>query len=180
VSQRVSGYQRQPDEVYETPRWVTHVVVPYLRKHCLRVWEPADGPKSMLAQALGEAGFLVIASRHDFLSTDRLPDPQIDSIVTNPPYGLGGRLASRFIANALDLVPVVAMLLKIDFDSGKTRTHLFRDCPAFAHKIVLLDRIVWFEHEGAAGPSENHAWYVFNKKHRGAPTINYARRSDHT
>jgi hypothetical protein len=40
-----------------------------------------------------------------------------------------------------DALPVVTMLLRIDFDSGKTRTNLFRDCQAFDRKIVLLDRI---------------------------------------
>jgi hypothetical protein len=55
--------------------------------------------------------------------------------------------------------------------------HLFRDLPAFAGKIVLLDRVEWFEREGASGPSENHAWYLFNKKHRGPPTISYAGRA---
>jgi hypothetical protein len=85
-------------------------------------------------------------------------------------------MACRFIAHALELVPVVAMLLRIDFDSGKTRAGLFRDCAAFAQKIVLLDRIVWFEREGAPGPSENHCWMIWNRRHRGPPTISYARR----
>jgi hypothetical protein len=177
MSQRISGYQRQPEEIYETPASVTQVVIPYLRKHALHVREPADGPRSLLAQTLGEAGFHVLASRHDFLSTDRLPDSQIDAICSNPPYGPGGRLAAQFIAHALDLAPVVVMLLRIDFDSGKTRTRLFRDCRAFAGKIILLDRIVWFAREGAAGPSENHAWMLWNQRHRGPPTISYARRS---
>jgi hypothetical protein len=48
------------------------------------------------------------------------------------------------------------MLLRVDFDSGKTRTPPFRDCPAFAEKVVLLDRIMWFP--GTVGPSMNHAW----------------------
>lgn len=177
MSQRISAFQRQSDDTHETSRWVTHIVVPYLRKHCLRVWEPADGPTSLLAQTLGEAKFRVVASRHDFLSIDRLPDPQIDAIGTNSPHGLGGRLASQFIAYALELAPIVVMLLKIDFNSGKTRTPLFRDCKAFAHKIVLLDRIVWFDLEGAAGPSENHCWVIWNKRHHGPPTISYARRA---
>jgi hypothetical protein len=73
-------------------------------------------------------------------------------------------------------VPVVVMLLRVDFYSGKTRTNLFRGCKAFAGKIVLLDRITWFEREGAAGPSENHSWYILNKRHKGPPTIGYARR----
>jgi hypothetical protein len=177
MSQRVSGYQRQLDDVYETPSWVTQVVAPYLAKFCLRPWDPANGPRSKIAQALREYGFNeVVATNDDFLTRKALPHDRVDGICTNPPFGYGGRLACQFIAHSLDLVPVVAMLLRIDFDSGKTRVNLFRDCPDFDRKIVLLDRIVWFEREGAKGPSENHCWCLWNKRHRGPPTINYARR----
>jgi hypothetical protein len=173
MSQRQSGYERQPDDVYETPPWVTRVIAPYLRDHCLHVWDPANGPRSKIADVLRTEGFDVIATNDDFLSRT-LPYARIDGIVTNPPYGIGGRLACEFITHALELAPVVAMLLRIDFDSGKTRTDLFRDCKAFDRKIVLCNRIVWFECPGTPGPSENHAWYVWNRRHRGPATISYA------
>ena len=177
MSQRVSGYQRQPDDVYETPAYVTHAVIPYLRRHAMRVWDPANGPGSKIAQVLSEAGFDAVATRDNFLARSSAPDSRIDAICTNPPYGGGGRLACQFITHALELAPVVAMLLRVDFDSGKTRTNLFRDCQSFDRKIVLLDRITWFEREGAAGPSENHSWFIWNARHHGSPTISYARRA---
>lgn len=176
MSQRASNYPRQVDDHYATPAWVVETVIPYLEKHALRVWDPTGDPTSQLAQALGEAGFRVTATRYDFLSAKHLPESRIDAIVSNPPFGVGGRLAVRFIEHALELAPVVAMLTRIDFDSGKTRTHLFRDCKAFVGKIVLLDRIIWFPREGAAGPSENHCWCLWNKRHGGPPTISYARQ----
>jgi hypothetical protein len=148
MSQRLSGYVRQLADVYETPSWVTRVVAPYLRDHCLHIWDPANGPRSKIADVLRTEGFDVTATNDDFLSRISLPYARIDGIVTNPPYGLSGKLACQFIAHALELSPVVAMLLRIDFDSGKTRTFLFRDRKAFDRKIVLLDRIVWFECEG--------------------------------
>ena len=174
MSQRPSGYERQPDDVYETPPWVTQVVAPYLRKHCLCLWDPANGPASKIACVLRNEGFHVSATNDNFLDRTSRPSSRVDGICTNPPYGIGGRLACQFIAHALELVPSVAMLLRIDFDSGKTRTHLFRDCTSFERKIVLLDRIVWFEREGAPGPSENHAWFVWNRRHQGPPIISYA------
>jgi hypothetical protein len=39
---------------------------------------------------------------------------------------------------------------------------------------VLLHRIVWFEREGTARPSENHCWAIWDRRHRGPPTIAYA------
>jgi hypothetical protein len=177
MAQRISGYARQRDDEYETPVWVTQVIVPYLRQHCSHLWDPANGPASKIASVLRDQGFDATATNHNFLAQTSLPDDRIGGVCTNPPYGVGGRLACEFVVHALTLAPVVAMLLRIDFDSGKTRTHLFRDCTAFKRKIVLLDRIVWFEREGAAGPSENHAWYLWNRRHRGPPTISYAGRS---
>ena len=172
MSQRQSGYQRQPDDVYETPAWVTRVVAPYLRKNCLRPWDPANGPTSKIACVLREEGFHAVATNDNFLAKTAAPT-DVDGIITNPPYGNGGRLACQFIAHAIELVPIVAMLLRIDFDSGKTRVHLFRDNKYFAGKIVLLDRIVWFEREDAPGPSENHSWFIWNRRHNGPPTIRY-------
>jgi hypothetical protein len=176
MSQRVSDYPRQANECYETPAWVSRVVAAYLRGRCAHLWDPANGPGSKLANALRKEGFYVIASNDDFLLKRALPDTRIEAIITNPPYGPGGRLACEFIQHALTFVPIVAMLLRVDFDSGKTRTTLFGECAAFAGKIILLDRIVWFEREPAA-PSDNHAWFIWDERRRkGPPTISYARR----
>lgn len=42
----------------------------------------------------------------------------------------------------------------------------------FAKKLVLTKRIVWFDAPGAA-PSFNHAWYIWDHRHTGAPTLAY-------
>jgi hypothetical protein len=66
--------------------------------------------------------------------------------------------------------------LRVDFDSGRTRADLFRDNPSFVGKLVLLDRIKWFE--GASGPSDNHAWFIWDRRRQGArPLIAYAERA---
>ena len=171
-----SAVRRQMDDVYETPSVAGAGRGGYLRQPCLH---RGIRKRSRMrdSAASSREGFDASATNDNFLLRTSLPCTRIDGICTNPPFGTGGRLACQFIARALELVPVIAMLLRIDFDRGKTRTHLFSDCPAFDRKIVLLDRIVWFEREGAPGPSENHAWYIWNARHRGSPTISYARRS---
>jgi hypothetical protein len=174
MAQRQSGYERQPDDVYQTPDWVTRIIAPYLRKkNCVHIWDPANGPASQLAQSLRQTGFEVVATNDDFLARISLPNDRIDCICTNPPYGIHGKLACEFIAHAIELAPTVAMLLRVDFDSGKTRTNLFRNCEHFVHKIVLLDRIVWFEREDASGPSDNHAWFVWHKRGRQRQATNF-------
>jgi tRNA G10 N-methylase Trm11 len=97
-----------------------------------------------MVRALNQAGIPTIGTGGNFLAKTRLPDPRINAIITNPPYGDDGGLACQFIEHALELVPIVAMLLRVDFDSGVTRQHLFRNCPAFACKLSVLSRINWF------------------------------------
>ena len=173
MAQRVSGYTRQPDDEYETPPWVTQMIIPHLNG-CQFLWDPANGPRSAIVRELQAHKFEAIATNDNFVARTTPPHKHVDAVCTNPPYGVQGKQACQFVTHALALVPVVAMLLRVDFNSGKTRVHLFRDCKAFARKIVLLDRIVWFEHEAAAGPSDNHAWFLWDKQHEGAPTISYA------
>jgi hypothetical protein len=175
MSQRLSGYQRQPDDVYETPTWVTQLVVGYLQQQgCRHVWDPANGPDSKLAQTLRDDGFRVTATNSNFFAMRARPHNDIDTICTNPPYGRGGRLASQFIEHALELAPNVLMLLRNDFDSGRTRTHLFRDQRTFKHKLPLLHRIKWFD--GPKEPSDNHAWFIWDSNYYGLATIVYVRR----
>jgi hypothetical protein len=101
-----------------------------------------------------------------------------DGIVTNPPYSA----AVRFIEHALALTKsgcgfVAMLLLRTDFDHAKSRQHFFGTCPQFAQKVVLTKRIRWFE-ESTGQPSFNHAWYIWNWKHRGPPTL--AKRPSHS
>jgi predicted RNA methylase len=116
-----------------------------------------------------------VGTGEDFL-TISAPPTDVDAVVTNPPYGVQGRLAEAFIAHALELVPFAAMLLRNDFDSGKTRQGLFRHNPYFAGKLVLLDRVRWFD--GPSSPSDNHAWFIFDRGHHGPPVIRYTRNSE--
>ena len=185
MSQRNSEYARKERDLYETPEWVTEALLPHLP---LLHWvlEPACGSGKM-ARVLAKVTVVNVsdieptmlgASRMDFL--EMIPGSRIDGdrvgIITNPPYDL----ATEFCEHALRLMEpcggIVAMLLRTDFDHAKSRTHLFRDCPAFSKKLVLMKRIAWFvEANGKpkASPSFNHAFYIWDWKHEGPPTIGY-------
>src|SRR6516225_9342189 len=90
MSQRISGYPRQPNETYETPSWVVQVVAQYLRKHCLHIWAPADEESSRLVLALRAEGFTVTATADDFLvRTAVRPGRQISLPVYRPCAGIG-------------------------------------------------------------------------------------------
>ena len=117
-----------------------------------------------------------LARVRTFSPISRAASPTSIAIVTNPPFGMQGRLAEAFIAHALELVPFVAMLLRVDFDSAKSRQHLFRHNPYFAGKLVLLNRVKFFD--GPSSPSDNHSWFLFDRGHSGPPIIRYASNTD--
>ncbi len=189
MSQRSSGYERKERDAYQTPAWVTRALIERVTPGIFRkgafVWEPAAGKGQMVAE-LEAAGFLVYASdiepeaeqcsRCDFLRERITLKP--DVICTNPPYVDAVPFVERALEITRETNGAVAMLLNVDWDSGKTRRHLFRDCPAFARKIVLIDRVVWFEPPPGSkksSPSDNHAWFVWDWLNRGRPpTLDWA------
>ena len=182
MSQRDSGYARKERDLYETPEWVTQALRPHLKLRISKIWEPACGS--------GKMARVMASWNHSVVSSDIEPSPLAyeqdfltsglhegcGAITTTPPYDL----ATEFVEHALKLTEqgcgTVAMLLRTDFDHAKGRSHLFGCCPAFSKKVVLTKRIVWFEPEpGAKGksPSFNHAWFIWDWAHEGAPTLAY-------
>jgi len=173
-------HARMEHEKYYTPSWATMSLIPHIGDLSQSVvWEPAAGAGDMARVLAGHCRQLlasdlapehVMVRRFDFLTSPVWQEPPPAApfdIITNPPFGHGGRLARAFIERALPLTEPhngrVAMLLRDDFDSAPGRKHLFRDHPAFDMKVVLLKRIRWVNLEQkAAGPSGAHAWYIWN------------------
>lgn len=183
MSQRASGYERRERDLYETPAWVTEVLMPHVPERCGRIWEPASGAGKMadilhvwqdsvfrsdIHQIEGARLDLV----GDFLQINCMQGLDTQAIITNPPYNL----AQQFIEHALgltrDCCGFVAMLLRCDFDHAKSRAHLFAEHDAWCKKLVLRRRIQWFD--GGSSPSFNHAWYIWDWKHEGPATLAYA------
>lgn len=202
MAQRESGYDRVARDAYMTPAWVTEVLVADLvargllpRRAAngvpLPIWEPAAG-NGQMSGALAAAGFEVYASdiepegkgfRHDFLQPgDPMPLllPRCGGIVTNPPYDRAEAFLERALALMRPAGGLVALLLNLDWDSARGRRHFFADCDGFALKLVLLDRITWFERlpepgQREQGPSGNHAWFVWDfARAFHSPSIGYA------
>jgi hypothetical protein len=58
-------------------------------------------------------------SGRDFLHESEMPDA-VGAIITNPPY----MLAEEFVEHALELSPLVVMLLRLAFLESERRCHL--------------------------------------------------------
>jgi hypothetical protein len=185
MAKRNSNYERKPREFYATPAWCTRALLPHIPARITEIWEPAAGDGAM-GRVLADAGYAVTMTdiephaemcRYDFLSANAV-DVLEHAIITNPPFGVQGKLAEAFIRHALRIVErrqgFVAMLLRVDFDSASTRRDIFADHPAWSTKLIFTSRIVWFQTPGVtAGPSENHAWYLWDYQHEGSPQIAY-------
>jgi hypothetical protein len=185
MSQRASGYARQALDDYQTRApWITEAVIRHFPRRPSCIWEPAAG-EGFMVRALRAAGFQVHSTDincpgnidQNFLHFTLPPTTYIDAIVTNPPYSH----ATEFIEHALNLLPrrgFAAFLLRCDFDSAKTRQHLFGRRQSFWRKVVLVRRIQWFEHK-IASPSYNHAWYIWYHSNKDFPTICYEPTEDY-
>jgi len=188
MSQRGSGYERKERDLYETPEWVTRALLLELPAVQRGIWEPACGSGKMSTEICYNLPNMIFCSdiepsieadRLDFLSTDGeyVSVNDIATIITNPPYDQAREFCEHAVGLMRQQRGLVAMLLRTDFDHAKSRFHLFRDCPAFAKKLVLARRVVWFvEDDGKpkAQPSFNHAWFIWDWQHDGPPTIAYA------
>jgi hypothetical protein len=166
---RAHAIKARGDDLYETP--------PIAVRELLRVesvpqavWEPACGPGSIVRE-LRASGRTVIATdlvdygcdgseaRRDFLM-ERAAPQGVSGIVTNPPF----KLAEKFAAHAITLVPEVHMLLRLAFLEGLRwqrglGQHLSRVW-VFAPRLPFMHRHGW------GGPVNSNsgmafAWFVF-------------------
>jgi hypothetical protein len=182
----VKAFLRHPeqhvDTIYEKLSEIEHIVDPdqkaRSKKHGGPKFESAAGLDRSSARPgrywtrLTAGGVIYFSWKSSPMSKRISGYPrQLNETYETPPlpFGTRGRLVCAFIEHALQLMPIVAMLLKVDCDSGKTRAYL--DCPAFAGKIILLNCIVRFERPGAKRPSDN----LWDRQHQDPPTIRYAR-----
>lgn len=180
MSQRNSEYDLVPGDLYCTPEWVTEALLS-VEVFPRTILEPAVGEGHMhrpLVARYGRGsvmGLDINLSGYDFLKSEsKIP---WGSIVTNPPgysrkKGETVSLAERFVRHALDLTKPasgkVAMLLPLAWDTANSRRDLFDEHPAFKIQHVLTKRIRWANlPQKKNGPSQNHAWFVWDWSHEG-------------
>lgn len=178
----ISGYDREAEDFYSTPDWVTECL---LRKTALRgpIWEPCCGDGA-IAEVLKRAGHEVEATDLsdygygrpgvDFYACTEFP-AGCRTLVTNPPYGDGGpkRRATnvslamlRFIRHALVLTAraegQLALLVRFQWIAGKRASNLIAAAPLDA-VIALTRRIRWFDQgEATTTGQHHHCWIVFD------------------
>jgi hypothetical protein len=163
------------DDVYETPAVAVEALLK-AEQLPLEIWEPACGPGAIV-RVLRTAGHTVCATDlvdHgcadskagiDFL-LERTAPADVECIVTNPPY----KLATEFVAHALELVPRVVMLLRLAFLESDRRSPIL-DNGRLARVYPFRNRLPAMHRAGWTGPRTSsaiaYAWFVWNRGHRG-------------
>jgi hypothetical protein len=178
---RHSFVDRQSD-LYETPECATLAL---LRAESLprRIWEPACG-RGAIVNILRAHGHEVVASdlvdygvpvtcpgyrNVDFLTKRRAPEGT-QAILTNPPF----KLANEFVEHALELCPLVIMLLRLAFLESERRTRILESgtlarVHIFRRRLPMMHRHNWDGPKASSGMA--FAWYVWSRDHGGPPTL---------
>lgn len=187
MQQRAEAHDSLDD--FPTPPWATRALMDVLEGqgqvlHMQHVWEPACN-RGHMARVLAERFDRVFATDvHDYgwprqdAVADFLIDwsqdrPDVDWIITNPPF----RLAEDFITHGLRLGAGVAVLVRSAFLEGQARyERLFRETPPtfvcpFVERVVMWKGVlldpevpVWdADRRAARKPSSAtaYAWLIW-------------------
>ncbi len=184
-----SGYERKDLDRYWTNPWMTYELIKHVGDHIQGpIWECAAGRGDM-SRALSEDTLHNIYSTdldmsefdydigpgHEKSFLDETEVPLFNkwpcrSIITNPPYG---RMTDKFIRKGLEFMEIedgvefMAMLLRSEFRSGKSRADMFGDCEHYMGELVLTTRPRWdYGDPNApenAAPRHNFSWFLWAK-----------------
>src|SRR5262245_20074360 len=158
-----------------TETLLRHVQLPH------RLWEPACGDGTGILDVLRAHGHETIGSdlvdygrsdcfwQRDFLLERKAPNG-CKGIVTNPPF----KLVEQFVAHALELSPLVEMLLRLAFYESERRSDILENCGlkrvlCFRKRLPMMHRARWEGRKANSGMA--FAWFVWDRAHAGPPTI---------
>jgi hypothetical protein len=173
-------YAERGHDLYETPAPATYALLSE-EKFTGTIWEPANG-RGAISRVLRATGHRVVCtdlidygvedakSGVDFLKQESAPKG-VKAIITNPPF----RLADDFVRHALELVPRVAMLLRLAALCGIGRTDIM-DGAQLARVYPFANRLPMMHRDGRDGDRTessaiDYAWFLWDREHRGRATL---------
>lgn len=176
---KTQGLAVRGDDLYETPEVAVRALL-MVEQLPRQIWEPACGPGAIV-HVLREVGHIVDATDLrdygcpestagiDFLLERRAP-AGVEAIVTNPPF----KLAAEFVAHALNLCPLVIMLLRLAFLESARRAPIL-DGGQLARLYPFSNRLPMMHRAGWDGPIASSAvpfaWFVFDSNNFGPTTL---------
>ena len=180
IAASMAKWARKPADLYPTPSDCTYSLLPYI-EHLLPegalLLEPACADGQM-CEPLREFGFEVDGTDLrpdvtggrggiDFLDPHNyFPDDHYDCVITNPPFSA----AEAFIRRALQIAPVVVMLVKAQYWNTKGRKKLFRETKPMM-ELNLTWRPAFLKQERGNSPLMDCMWVVWVRGHTGGCTV---------
>ena len=182
IAASMSKWIRKPSDLYPTPPDVTFSLLPHI-EHLLpvgsRVLEPACADGQM-SKALEEFGYRVDSydlrtdvkygqGGFDFLAEHGTVydwEGEYDAVITNPPFNA----AAEFIRRAVEVAPVVCMLLKAQYWNTDNRKKLFRETKPYL-ELNLTWRPAFLEAERGKSPLMDCMWIVWKRGHDDLPKV---------
>lgn len=181
-------HKRHDMDFYIEPRWTVEVLLD-AEKFNGPVWDPACG-SGTIPTAVRDRGLICRASDaadrsfgpvHDFLMNQPFAYTPVNSIITNPPYGLAAQFVERALEHADEKV---AVLVQSKFPYSQRRYDLFTKHPV-ARLYFLSSRPSMPPGEKllagtvtAKGGKMDYLWIVFEHGHKGPPTTHWLRRPE--
>jgi hypothetical protein len=106
----------------------------------------------------------------DFLGEIGMP-AGVEAIVTNPPF----KLAEQFVEHALQLCPLVVMLLRLAILESERRCGILEGrglarVQVFRRRLPMMHRAGWEGRKANSGMA--FAWFIWDCAHRGPAAIN--------
>jgi hypothetical protein len=159
-----SSFERIPRDFYPTPYAAVPPLIPHLHGVCSFA-EPCCGDGALVRhlEAFGLRCVYAgdIATGQNALALETYGNA--DAIITNPPYTRD--LMHKLILHFQRIAPTW-LLMDYDWAATKQAAEYMRHCT----DVVILPRLKWIEGSKDTG-KENHAWYRFDPRHRGAPLL---------
>ena len=157
-------YGRRESDFYSTPPEATVALMRFLQERNwierdTKFWDPACGENDMV-DAVRDLGYycmgtdIVYGDTQDFFEID-IPD--IDFIITNPPFGL----AVEFIHRCISIDKPFALLMKSHFYHAKSRYDLFIDNPPDFVLPLTWRPNFFFKRYIKSGSLMDMSWYVW-------------------
>ncbi len=176
------------NEFYSTHREsISSFLNCFLKEHEIKVaWEPCAG-RGNITRVLEEYGIKTystdlvdrncenIQGNIDFLEQTKLWSPEIDTIITNPPFSLAEDMVQTSMIMEGKNFKYVIMFLRLTFLEGKNRFHLFKKYPPYqiyvhsARQGCSKTGEIDFQNGGACA----YAWFVWKKGHTGDSIIKW-------
>jgi len=107
----------------------------------------------------------------DFLDyADLLANPGYDLVIGNPPYAF----AADHVRAALKCAPRVGFLLRLNFLESQKRAQLWKDTPLAAVHVFSCRP----SFTGGGSDATGYAFFVWDKAHKGPPSLHWVFPSD--